>query len=126
MLPSPLASLAEALDRRIGRRASPPSVWPTGFWPLVSHAAVVAFLVLTVTGLLLALAYRPSTAPVVYQGSSELFDGRTLPAAFASIITISEDMPGGLLLRRLHVAAAHLFLIALVVWSWARILSFFE
>ena len=114
MLPSPLASLAETLDRRIGRRASPPSVWPTGFWSLVSHAAVVAFLVLTVTGLLLALAYRPSTAPVLYQGSSELFDGRTLPAAFASIVTISEDMPGGLLLRRLHVAASHLFLIALV------------
>jgi quinol-cytochrome oxidoreductase complex cytochrome b subunit len=111
---SPIAVLAEVLDRRIGRRASPPSVWPTGFGALISHAAIAAFLILTVTGIMLGLVYRPSTAPVVYEGASELYDGQTLPAAFATIIRISEDMPGGLLLRRLHVAAAHLFMIAMV------------
>ncbi len=114
MPPSPIAALTDALDRRVGRRADPPSVWPTDFWSLVGHTAVVAFLVLTATGIALALVYRPSTAPMVYQGSSELYDGQTLPTAFASIVYISEDVPGGQLLRRLHVAASHVFLLAIV------------
>ncbi|MCC5949236.1 MAG: cytochrome bc complex cytochrome b subunit [Nitriliruptoraceae bacterium] len=112
---SPLAAIAERLDRRIGRRADPPSLWPTSFGALISHAAIAAFLLLTVTGIALALVYRPSVAPVIYEGSAPLFDGRELPGAFASIITISEDIPGGLLLRRVHVAASHLFMLATVL-----------
>lgn len=111
---SPAERLASALDRRIGRSADRPSVWPVGFGALISHAAIAAFIVLTVTGIALAFAYRPSTAPVVYSGSSALFDGQTLPHAFASVVRISEDLPGGLLLRRVHVAASHLFLLSLV------------
>jgi ubiquinol-cytochrome c reductase cytochrome b subunit len=113
-VPSVVAGVAEALDRRIGRSAERPSVWPTGFGALISHAAIVAFLVLLVTGIALAVAYRPSTAPVVYHGTSELYDGSELPRAFASVLRMSEDMRGGALLRRTHVAASHLFLIALV------------
>jgi ubiquinol-cytochrome c reductase cytochrome b subunit len=111
---SPIAVLVDRLDRRFGRRADPPSLWPTDFGALISHAAIVAFLVLTVTGIALALAYRPSVDPVTYHGASELYDGQELPHAFASIIRISEDLPGGLLLRRLHTVAAHLLMISLV------------
>jgi len=111
---SPIAVLVDRLDRRLGRRADPPSLWPTDFGALISHAAIVAFLVLTVTGIALALVYRPSVEPVTYHGASELYDGQELPHAFASIIRISEDLPGGLLLRRLHVAAAHLMMLALI------------
>jgi quinol-cytochrome oxidoreductase complex cytochrome b subunit len=114
LLPSPLARVAEDLDRRIGRKAERPSLWPVGFGALISHAAIVAFGILTVTGLALAIAYRPSTALVTYTGASELYDGQQLPHAFASVVRISEDLPGGLLLRRVHVAASHLFLIAVV------------
>lgn len=114
MLPSPLARVADQLDRRIGRRAERPSLWPVGFGALISHVAIAAFLVLTVTGIALAFAYRPSTELVTYTGSSSLYDGQQLPAAFASVVRISEDLPGGLLLRRLHVAAGHLFLLSLV------------
>jgi quinol-cytochrome oxidoreductase complex cytochrome b subunit len=114
MPPSPVAKLAERLDTTIGRRAERPSLWPVGFGALISHAAIVAFGVLTVTGLALALAYRPSTAMVTYTGASELYDGQQLPHAFASVVRISEDLPGGLLLRRVHVAASHVFLLALV------------
>lgn len=111
---SPIGALAERLDRRLGRRADPPSVWPTDFGALISHAAVVSFLVLAVTGVALALVYRPSVAMVTYHGASELYDGQDLPHAFASVIRISEDLPGGLLVRRLHVAAAHLLMVSLV------------
>lgn len=111
---SPIARLTEVLERRLGRSAQPPSLWPTGFGALLSHAAIVAFLVLTVTGVLLAFAYRPSVQSVLYTGGSELYDGQRLPHAFASVVHISEDLPGGLLLRRLHVAASHLLLFSLV------------
>lgn len=111
---SPIATLARYLDRRIGRQADPPRPWSTGFGALISHTAVAAFVVLTVTGIALALMYRPSVEPVVFTGSSSLYHGQELPAAFASVIEISEDIPGGLLLRRLHVVASHLLLLALV------------
>lgn len=113
-VPSPIATLADALDERFGHRADPPSLWPVGFGALLSHTAIVAFLVLAVTGIALSLVYRPSVADAVYSGSSELYDGQALPGAFATVVRISEDLPGGLLLRRLHVAAAHLFMLAVV------------
>lgn len=111
---SPIAKLTERLDAHVGRGAKRPSLWPIGFGALISHAAIVAFGVLTVTGIFLAFAYRPSTALVTYTGASELYDGQQLPHAFASVVRISEDLPGGLLLRRVHVAASHIFLISLV------------
>jgi quinol-cytochrome oxidoreductase complex cytochrome b subunit len=114
MPPSPVARLTEKLDSTLGRDAERPSLWPVGFGALISHAAIVAFLVLAVTGLVLTTAYQPSTELVTYNGSSELYDGRELPGAFASVVRISEDLPGGLLLRRIHVAASHVFLISIV------------
>jgi quinol-cytochrome oxidoreductase complex cytochrome b subunit len=113
--PSPLADLAATLDRRLGRSADRPSVWPTSFGAMISHVIVVAFLVLVVTGIFLTFFYRPSTAPVTYSGSSALYDGATLPAAFASTVRIGSDVPGGLFVKRVHAAASHLFLAALVV-----------
>jgi ubiquinol-cytochrome c reductase cytochrome b subunit len=59
--------------------------------------------------------YRPSTDPVVYNGSFELYRGTTQPAAFESILRLSHDVPGGLLFRRIHRIAAHLFIAASVL-----------
>jgi ubiquinol-cytochrome c reductase cytochrome b subunit len=112
---SRLASLNRALDRRFGRSAPRPSVWPTSYGALISHVIVVTFLVLCVTGVLLAIFYRPSTSPVTYEGASELYDGATLPHAFASTVRISSDIPGGLFVKRLHSASSHLFLAAMVL-----------
>lgn len=131
MTTPPLARLADALDRRLGRearngrlgrearegrlgRGTAAGVWSIRPGALLGHVAVVAFGVLLVTGVLLGLAYRPSVATTTYHGASPLYDGQQLPGAFASVVRISEDLPGGLLLRRLHVAAAHLLLLALV------------
>ncbi len=112
-MPSPIAALAQALDRRVGRSAERPSLWATDFWRLVGHLAIAMFVLLAVTGIALSVWYRPSTAPVVYQGSSALYDGATLPEAFATVVYISEDVPGGLLLRRVHMAASHVFIAAI-------------
>jgi quinol-cytochrome oxidoreductase complex cytochrome b subunit len=113
--PSALGSLAEVLDRRLGRGAQRPSVWPTSFGAMVSHVIIVAFIVLCVTGVFLSFFYRPSVEPVLYTGDSVLYDGVTLPHAFASTIRIGSDVPGGLFVKRLHAGASNLFLAAIVV-----------
>jgi ubiquinol-cytochrome c reductase cytochrome b subunit len=59
--------------------------------------------------------YRPSTTPVPYTGSFELYRGTTQPHAFESILRLSHDIPGGLLFRRIHRVAAHLFIAASVL-----------
>jgi quinol-cytochrome oxidoreductase complex cytochrome b subunit len=82
---------------------------------LLGQVVLWSLAVLVVTGVVLALFYRPGADPVLYTGSSELYDGRQLPQAFASVLRISEDLPGGLLLRRLHRVATHVFVVALVL-----------
>jgi quinol-cytochrome oxidoreductase complex cytochrome b subunit len=90
------------------------ALFPVHWSVLLSHLALWSFVVLLLTGLVLTVFYRPSLDPVVYAGSAELYDGQELPAAYASVVRLSEDVPGGLLLRRVHRAASHLFLVAIV------------
>ncbi|TQN42551.1 ubiquinol-cytochrome c reductase cytochrome b subunit/cytochrome b-561 [Blastococcus colisei] len=84
-------------------------VVPTHWSMLLGPVAVVCFLVLLLTGVVLTFFYEPSAQPVVHDGSSALYAGRELPAAFSSVVTISEDVPGGQLLRRVHRVASYLF-----------------
>ncbi|MBW3613650.1 MAG: cytochrome bc complex cytochrome b subunit, partial [Chloroflexi bacterium] len=77
--------------------------------------ALFAFVVLILTGIFLTMFYRPSIAPVTYNGGLELYRGTTQPAAFESILRLSHDIPGGLLFRRIHRVAAHLFVAASVL-----------
>ncbi|MGY1824910.1 MULTISPECIES: cytochrome b N-terminal domain-containing protein [unclassified Blastococcus] len=88
---------------------------PTHWSFLLGPVAVVSFVVLLLTGLVLTFFYQPSTELVEYDGSAALYAGRELPAAFSSVVTISEDVPGGLLLRRVHRAASYLFVAALLL-----------
>lgn len=118
------ARLWRWLDERLGwrtdlRRATGPAV-PVRWSSLLGVVAVVLFGVLVVTGVLLACFYRPGVEPVVYQGSAALYDGRELPRSFASVIAISNDLPGGLFLRRLHRGGAGLF-VAVVVLHLLRV-----
>ena len=104
-----------------GTDASSRSRWlrelvvPTHWSFLLGPVAVVCFAVLLLTGLLLTFFYQPSAELVEYQGSADLYDGRELPAAFSSVVSISHDVPGGLLLRRVHRVASYLFVAALLL-----------
>jgi ubiquinol-cytochrome c reductase cytochrome b subunit len=119
------ARLFDSLDERLKLRA--PSrkvankVFPSNWSFLLGEVALVALAVLVLTGLFLTLFYRPSIEPTVYTGSQPIFSGQTLPAAFESIVRMSHDVPGGLLFRRLHRGASHLF-IATIVLHMLRIL----
>ena len=119
------ARLFDALDDRL--KLTGPSrkiankVFPSNWSFLLGEVAAIALVVLVLTGIFLTMFYRPSSEPVVYAGSNEVFAGQTLPSAFASIVRLSDDVPGGLLFRRLHRAASHLF-IATVVLHMLRVL----
>ena len=113
------AWMFDALDdrmglRRPGRKAAN-KVFPHNWSFLLGEIAVFAFVVLVLTGIFLTMFYRPSTAPVTYNGGLELYSGTTQPAAFESILRLSHDIPGGLLFRRIHRVAAHLFVAASVL-----------
>ena len=117
--------LFDALDDRLmlrapGRKVAN-KVFPSNWSFLLGEVALVAFAVLVLTGVFLTMFYRASTEPVVYTGSEPVFSGTTLPAAFESIVRMSHDVPGGLLFRRLHRGASHLF-IATTVLHMLRVL----
>jgi ubiquinol-cytochrome c reductase cytochrome b subunit len=119
------ALLFDSLDERVGLRKPGRKVvnkvFPENWSFLLGEVALFAFVILVLTGTFLTMFYRPSSAPVVYEGSAALFDGRALPAAFESIVRLSHDVPGGLLFRRLHRGASHLF-IATIVLHMLRVL----
>lgn len=70
---------------------------------------VVAFaclLVLAVTGVLLSFSYTPSSTLVTYRGPYAPLEGHQVTVAFRSMMEISFEQPGGLLLRQTHHWAA--------------------
>jgi ubiquinol-cytochrome c reductase cytochrome b subunit len=113
------ALLFDTLDRRIGLRRpgrkAANKVFPHHWSFLLGEVALFSLIVLVATGIFLTLFYRPSTEVVTYPGSNPLYTGVRLPAAFASILRLSDDVPGGLLMRRIHRAASHLFIAATVL-----------
>ncbi|MFD6444301.1 cytochrome bc complex cytochrome b subunit [Promicromonospora sp. NPDC060204] len=64
------------------------------------------FVVLAVTGILLAFTYTPSNELVTYTGPYGPLQGATVTEAFASTMRISFEQTGGLLLRQTHHWAA--------------------
>jgi cytochrome b-561 len=76
---------------------------------LLGEVALFSFFILVVTGIFLGFFFEPSTTPVTYDGSVAKFQGEELPAAFASVLNITYDIPYGMFLRRMHHWAAHFF-----------------
>jgi cytochrome b-561 len=94
-----------ALDRfRAKYLGKPFPVHSTFFF---GEIALFCFVVLTATGLYLALFYEPSAAVVATEA------GR-LPAAYASTLAI-DATPFGALMRRIHHWAAHLMIAAVLL-----------
>lgn len=114
-------SLDERLRLRRPGRMALNKVFPSHWSFLLGEVALFMFVVLVLTGIFLTMFYSPSVQPVTYTGSYELHHGREVPAAFASILELSHDVPGGLFFRRLHRGAAYLF-VASVVLHQLRVL----
>jgi ubiquinol-cytochrome c reductase cytochrome b subunit len=113
------ALLFDRLDERLGLRRPGRKVvnkvFPHHWSFLLGEVALFSFIVLVATGTFLTFFYRPSTEVVIYNGQNPLYRGVGLPEAFASILRLSEEIPGGLMMRRVHRAASHLFIAATVL-----------
>ena len=76
---------------------------------LLGEIALFCFVMLALTGIFLGFFFEPSTSTTTYEGSVAKFQGEELPAAFASVLQITYDVPFGMFIRRFHHWAAHLF-----------------
>lgn len=90
-------------------------VFPTHFTFLWGEIALYSFIVLVATGIYLTLFFRGSQSPTVYHGSYAPMDGRTVSAAYESVLRLSFDVRAGLLIRRVHHWAALVFVGAIAL-----------
>jgi len=90
-------------------RRDPEDRWAAVF----GRIALYSFAVAVVTGVLLLPFFRPSMAPLTYRGSYRLLDGVTVSRAYQSVLAISFDVRGGLLIRQVHHWSADLFVAAI-------------
>jgi quinol---cytochrome-c reductase cytochrome b subunit len=92
-------------------RRDPQDRWAAVFGRIAGYSFAVA----VVTGIPLLPFFRPSMAAVVYRGSYRLLDGVTVSQAYQSVLAISFDVRGGLLLRQVHHWSADLFVAAVLL-----------
>jgi quinol---cytochrome-c reductase cytochrome b subunit len=95
-------------------------VFPNHFSFLWGELALYSFVVLVVTGIYLTLFFEGSQEQLVYKGSYEPMRGRDVSAAYDSVLRLSFDVKGGLLIRQMHHWAALIF-IASVALHMARV-----
>jgi quinol-cytochrome oxidoreductase complex cytochrome b subunit len=90
-------------------RRDPEVRWAAAFGRIAGYSFAVA----VVTGILLLPFFRPSMAPLTYRGSYRLLDGVPVSRAYQSVLAISFDVRGGLLVRQVHHWSADLFVAAI-------------
>ncbi|MGV8908653.1 MAG: cytochrome b [Propionicimonas sp.] len=116
--PSKLAGPATWIDDRIGLAklmGNIRKVFPDHWSFLLGEIALYSFVILLLTGVFLTIWFKPSMAEVDYAGSYELMRNVPMSEAFASTLSISFDVRGGLLVRQIHHWAAMLFIAAMTV-----------
>jgi cytochrome b-561 len=96
--------LDERLDITRLRRKYFLKVFPVHYSFFLGEIALVAFVILVVTGIFLAVNYEPSMRIVQ-------LDGQAVPAAYASVVHI-DTLPFGQVIRSTHHWSAHIFIAA--------------
>ena len=107
----PAAKRLAAGTRRLvpdALRRDPQDRWAAVFGRIAGYSFAVA----VVTGVLLLPFFRPSMATVAYHGSYSKLDGAPMSQAYRSVLAISFDVRGGLLIRQVHHWSADLFVAA--------------
>ena len=90
-------------------RRDPEDPWAAVFGRIAGYSFAVA----VISGVLLLPFFRPSMATVVYHGSYRKLDGAPMSQAYQSVLAISFDVRGGLLIRQVHHWSADLFVAAI-------------
>jgi ubiquinol-cytochrome c reductase cytochrome b subunit len=94
---------------RTALRRDPDDRWAAAFGRIAGYSFIVAL----VTGVLLLPYFHASMAPVVYRGSYRELDGISVSRAFQSVLAVSFDIRGGLLVRQVHHWSADIFVAAI-------------
>jgi quinol---cytochrome-c reductase cytochrome b subunit len=113
------AATAGGLDDRL-QLAAPlrrlfNKVFPDHWSFLLGEISLYSFIVLLITGVFLTLFFDPSQTDVRYNGSYVALKGIEMSKAYASTLSISFDVRGGLFIRQMHHWAALLFMASIVV-----------
>jgi ubiquinol-cytochrome c reductase cytochrome b subunit len=113
------AAAGEAIDDRL-QIASPlrraiNKVFPDHWSFMLGEIALYSFVMLLLTGTVLALFFDPSITEVPYHGSYVPLRDIPVSDAYRSTLDLSFDVRGGLLLRQMHHWAANLFIAAIVI-----------
>jgi ubiquinol-cytochrome c reductase cytochrome b subunit len=107
------------VDERLGAspliRKAMRYVFPDHWSFLLGEIALYSFAVLVGTGIYLALFFDPSTSETIYHGAFAPLAGQTVSRAFASAVSLSYDVPAGLLVRQTHHWAALVFVAAILI-----------
>ena len=90
-------------------------VFPTHFSFLWGELALYSFVVLLLTGTYLTFFFQGSQQELTYTGSYEPLQGQRVSAAFNSVMRISFETKGGLLIRQMHHWAALIFVGAIAL-----------
>ena len=116
---SPPPDLLAALEQRTGGsgfiRQALRYVFPDHWSFLLGEIALYSFVVLIGTGIFLALFFDASIAETTYHGSYVPLAGQTMSRAYASGLSLSFDVDGGLLMRQTHHWAALVFIASIVL-----------
>ena len=89
-------------------------VFPDHWSFMLGEIAMYSFLILLITGVFLAMFFNASAAHVTYHGSYQPLVGVDMSAAFRSVLELSFDVRGGILVRQMHHWAADIFIAAIV------------
>ncbi|GAA4525495.1 MULTISPECIES: hypothetical protein [Nonomuraea] len=83
---------------------------------LIGDTLIFIFLFAVVTGAFLAYHFTPGDHTIVYDGSYAPLQGVPMSEAYSSSLRISFDVPGGLLLRQVHLQSWPVLAFGTFVW----------
>ncbi|UNX53420.1 cytochrome bc complex cytochrome b subunit [Georgenia sp. TF02-10] len=116
-----IAKTADYLDTRVGIAKAVKfisrKVFPEHWSFMLGEIALWSFVVLVLTGIFLTMFFVPSMAHTTYPEDAlpVSMQGVAMSEAFASVLHMSFEVRGGLLMRQIHHWAALLFMAAIVV-----------
>ncbi|GAA4185594.1 cytochrome bc complex cytochrome b subunit [Streptosporangium oxazolinicum] len=118
-VPKPIEGASTFVDDRIGAgnflRRNLRKIFPDHWSFLLGEIALYSFIILLLTGTFLTFFFKPGMGHVEYAGSYGPLQGVTMSEAYASALSISFDVRGGLLMRQMHHWAALLFIGGMMV-----------
>jgi ubiquinol-cytochrome c reductase cytochrome b subunit len=115
-----MTKLLRWLDRQLGfsrlaRTEGVGKVFPDHWTFLFGEIALYSFVVLVLTGIFLVFFFKPSGEMVTYSGSYAPLVGVPMSEAYRSLLDISFDVRGGLLIRQMHHWACDIFIAAIIL-----------